>query len=247
MAIKTTLSDRLQCVAGMVKKGGIACDVGCDHGFVSIYLIEQEICSKVIAMDVREGPLLAAKEHVQERGLLDYIDIRLSDGLDKLLPGEGHSLICAGMGGRLITKILEQEYAKAHAMQELILQPQSEVYKVREFLRKNKYVVTKEEMVFEGDKYYSIIKAVPTEDELAAYHQTPLADEITREILDRYGELLLFDKHPVLHRFLEYEYAVTADVLKKLEDECESEKLEKRRGELRNKLKMNILVKKRYG
>ena len=68
------LSKRLLAVAGMVTEGNMVCDVGCDHGFVSIYLIQKGISARVIAMDVNEGPLRAAGEHVGEFGLSDYIE-----------------------------------------------------------------------------------------------------------------------------------------------------------------------------
>ena len=100
------LSQRMRMVADMVSKGNVLADIGCDHGFVSIYLLENGICPKVIAMDVNEGPLLRAGEHIKERGLSPYIDVRLSDGMEKLLLGEADSILIAGMGGRLVIKIL---------------------------------------------------------------------------------------------------------------------------------------------
>ena len=83
MKQEIVLSRRMQMVADMVSKGNVLADIGCDHGFVSIYLLENGICPKVIAMDVNEGPLLRAKEHIEERGLSSYIDVRLSDGMEK--------------------------------------------------------------------------------------------------------------------------------------------------------------------
>ena len=75
------LSKRLLMVASMVEPGSIVADVGCDHGYVSIYLVRQGICPRVLAMDVNAGPLERVKAHVQEAGLAAYIDIRRSDGL----------------------------------------------------------------------------------------------------------------------------------------------------------------------
>ena len=130
------LSKRMQMVAGMVSKGNVTADIGCDHGFVSIYLIEQEICPRVIAMDVNEGPLLRAKEHIAQRGLESSIDVRLSDGIDKLQDGEVESIIIAGMGGRLVMKILSSHMDRVKHLKEIILQPQSELHFVRQFIRK---------------------------------------------------------------------------------------------------------------
>ena len=124
------LSKRLRTVAGMVTKGNRVCDVGCDHGFVSIYLVQQGISPKVLAMDLREGPLRAAKEHVAAYGLEEQIETRLSDGLHNYEAGEADTLICAGMGGGLMTRILQAEREKTASFRELVLQPQSEIEKL---------------------------------------------------------------------------------------------------------------------
>ena len=93
------LSKRLQTVAHQVKCGGVAADIGCDHGFTSIYLIEQGLAKHVIAMDINEGPLERAKEHIREYGMEADIETRLSDGTAKLAPGEADTLLISGMGG----------------------------------------------------------------------------------------------------------------------------------------------------
>lgn len=84
------LSKRMNAVAQMVPAGHIAADVGCDHGFVSIYLIEHGICPHVYAADVRPGPLARAREHIEKSGLSAYITPVLSDGLKEVPVGEPH-------------------------------------------------------------------------------------------------------------------------------------------------------------
>ena len=79
------LSKRMRAVADFVPAGNIAADIGCDHGFVSIFLVERGICPRVFAADVRTGPLMRAKEHIDREGLLSYITPILSDGLTGLL------------------------------------------------------------------------------------------------------------------------------------------------------------------
>jgi len=100
------LSDRMAAVAGLVPAGVTACDIGCDHGFVAIHLVEAGVCPGMIAMDINKGPLLRAKEHIESAGLSTYIDTRLSDGLEAFEAGEAECMIAAGMGGRLIVKIM---------------------------------------------------------------------------------------------------------------------------------------------
>lgn len=189
------LSKRMQMVADMVTKGSILADIGCDHGFVSIYLVEQNICPKVIAMDVNEGPLLRAREHIEERGLAEAIDVRLSDGMEKLTPEEADSILIAGMGGRLVIKILSEQMEKAKALQEVILQPQSELHLVRKFLTEQGFHILKEDMTEENGKYYPAIKAVWKEES-----PKPL-----QEVEQWYGPCLLKEKHPVLLKYLKRE------------------------------------------
>lgn len=200
------LSKRLQTIADMVTSGNRTADIGCDHGFVSIYLYQSGIAPKVYAMDVRTGPLARAAEHIEERGLSAYIETRLSDGLAALHEGEAETIICAGMGGRLMEKILWEGFSKVMAAKELILQPQSEIAGFRAFLRTHGLQIVKEDIVKEEGKFYPIIKAVPMEKAAAEGGMSVQAgDAGLQEMQDAFGPLLLAAKHPVL---LEYLYVL---------------------------------------
>ncbi len=234
------LSKRLRTVAGMVTKGNRVCDVGCDHGFVSIYLVQQGISPKVLAMDLREGPLRAAKEHVAAYGLEEQIETRLSDGLHNYEAGEADTLICAGMGGGLMTRILQAEREKTASFRELVLQPQSEIEKFRRFLRENGYRILDEEMVEEDGKFYQVIRAgrggkedrgtvrcggievsaspAGSVQETAAFSEPgiDISEEELCKLEDRYGPVLLRKKTPVFLSFLEHEKAVYEEILANL-------------------------------
>lgn len=199
------LSERLKAVAGMVTVGNRVCDVGCDHGFVPIYLVQQGKSPRVLAMDLREGPLRAAREHVAAYGLDGQIETRLSDGLHNYNIGEADTLICAGMGGGLMSRILAQESKKAASFQELILQPQSEIEQIRRFLRENGYCILDEEILLEEGKFYQVIRAVPGMEE----------GELCK-LTDRYGPVLLQKRTPVFLSFLEREAALYEEILEKL-------------------------------
>ena len=153
------LSERLRMLAGMVTPGNRVADIGCDHGFLSIYLVRKGLCPGAVGMDLREGPLAAARAHVEEYGLGEYIELRLSDGLAEYVPGEADTMICAGMGGRLMEGILTRGMEKAREMKELILQPQSELPSFRRFLRNAGFEIVQEEALREGGKYYFAMKA----------------------------------------------------------------------------------------
>ena len=118
---KNGLSRRLQAVADLVSPGKRVCDVGCDHGYVSIYLIESGRADAVLAMDVNRGPLERARINVEKHGLTGYITLRLSNGLDAYRTGEAQSLVIAGMGGRLMQSILTKDKEKTEDFEELIL------------------------------------------------------------------------------------------------------------------------------
>ena len=128
------LSKRLYAVAGLVTEGASVADIGTDHGYVPIYLVKNKIASKVIAMDINKGPLERARMHIIGHGLKGQIETRLSDGLKNLEPGEVDAFIAAGMGGGLVIKILEDSKEVVEQLKFAVLQPQSEIAKVRKYL-----------------------------------------------------------------------------------------------------------------
>ena len=221
MTGKVNLSARMKAVADLVTVGNSACDVGCDHGYVSIYLVKERKAPKVFAMDINKGPLERAGQNVRQAGLSDYITLRLSDGLLNYQPGEAKSLVIAGMGGRLMKKILEREIEKTRSFQELILQPQSELQAFREFLRNAGYSIVEEDMILEEDKFYPVIKA------MAGSYQGE-----NPKLEDRFGPVLLKKKHPVLQLYLQKEWESSMKIKAELSGAGESRKVAERLREL---------------
>lgn len=223
------LSERMRSVAHMVSAGSAVCDVGCDHGFVSVYLVQQGISPRVLAMDLREGPLGAAREHVTAYCLEDRIEVRLSDGLHKYEIGEADTLVCAGMGGGLMRRILEEEPEKASSFRELVLQPQSETEAFRHFLRVNGYTILDETMLEEEGKFYQIMRAAP--NHAGQPGRQPGGDLLPEELCkleDRYGPILLRKKTPVFLAFLDREEKIYREILESLQRQGLTE--ERRRG-----------------
>ena len=199
------ISERLRTAAGLIGEGERLADVGTDHGYVPIYLVERKHIPSAIAMDIRTGPLERAREHIRMYGMEDYIQTRLSDGVAALKPDEVDTILVAGMGGGLVMHILESGRAICEQAHGLVLQPQSELPKVRRFLMENGYVTEREEMVMEEGKYYPMMKAVPGESE--AYQ--PWEYE--------YGKLLLKEKHPVLKEYLKRETRLQKQILQQIQ------------------------------
>lgn len=190
------LSKRLRAIAELVEKGDRPADIGCDHGYVSIYLVQNNICSSMIAMDINEGPLLRAKENIAKEGLGPYIETRLSDGAKALSEGEADTLICAGMGGKLIIHILKEAFKRLGGIKTLILQPQSEIWLVRRYLSERNFPIVRENMILEEGKYYPMMRGERKTDAVQVSYSK------TEEL---YGPLLLRDKHPVLYEYLQRE------------------------------------------
>ena len=217
------LSARLEAVAKMVTKGNRVCDVGCDHGYISIYLVKNNISPYVYAMDVNKGPLERAKEHILAYGYEERIETILSDGLIALDDRESDALVCAGMGGKLVIKILTEGMEKVKKMQELILQPQSEIHLVRAFLREQGFYIDREDMVFEDGKYYPMMHVLVHSDK----------KNEDNPVLDKFGPMLLKEKNPILGDYLNYTKNTLDEIEQKLTAETKTDKIEKRMTELK--------------
>ncbi len=201
-----TLSTRLKMVADMVSAGFSVADIGCDHGFTSIYLVEQGIAPRCIAADLREGPLSGAVVHINEAGLSDAITTRLSDGLQQIAPGETDAVLISGMGGPLIADILAKGIDTAKKARELILSPQSEPEVLRHFLKDNGFFIEKEAMCFDEGKYYVCIKAKPAErSDSALWDSMKNAEGEEEEFFYRYGSYLFIKPTPVFSEYLQHE------------------------------------------
>lgn len=226
--LELKISPRLLAVAQLVNEGSIVADIGTDHGYLPIYLIKSGISPRVIAMDVKQGPLNKAKENVENYGVGDRITLRISDGLDKLEESCDTVTIC-GMGGKLIAKILSNGYDKLKNISQIILSPQSEVPQFREFLRNNGLVAVKERMILDDGKYYFIMDCRLGSDEY-------VEDKLTRDTFDRFGKYLLVSRNRTLYGFLLKEHKKLLGVRENVSN-CNSDYAQARIEELDYELK----------
>ncbi len=153
------LDNRLKQCAEFVSGKGCAVDVGTDHAYLAVYLITSGICKKVIACDLREGPLQSAKAHIHNEGLDGTIQTVLSDGLDNISPDGVSDIIIAGMGGELIARIISRaEWIKKNKVN-LILQPMTKASDLRKYLFENGFIINSEKAVRSEPFIYSVINA----------------------------------------------------------------------------------------
>lgn len=152
------LSKRLRAVADLVPGGTVLADVGTDHAYIPIALVEEGKIPRALAMDINQGPLMRAEENIKAHGLEEKIEIRLSDGLEKMKKGEADAVLIAGMGGLLTVRILSGKREILDGVT-LVLQPQSDLPSVRGWLAEEGYTITAEDLVLEDGKYYPMMRA----------------------------------------------------------------------------------------
>ena len=152
------LSKRLRAVADLVPGGTVLADVGTDHAYIPIALVEEGKIPRALAMDINQGPLMRAEENIKAHGLEEKIEIRLSDGLEKMKKGEADAVLIAGMGGLLTVRILSGKREILDGAT-LVLQPQSDLPSVRGWLAEEGYAITAEDLVLEDGKYYPMMRA----------------------------------------------------------------------------------------
>jgi len=177
------LGERLTRVASFVPNGSKVCDVGSDHAYLPVYLIQNDQIACAIAGEVVEGPYLSAKQTVCDYRMENRIEVRLGDGLQILSKEDDITAVTiCGMGGELISRILEAGYNGGHlnGRERLILQPNVAEHFVREWLMNHSYHIVEETVVEDNHRLYEIIVAEPV-DKRVEYTELEL----------KYGPILL--------------------------------------------------------
>lgn len=154
------ISYRLKHIAGLVTPGYRAADIGTDHGYVPVFLVKEGISPSAIAVDISRDSLLKAEELAERAGLSDRIECRLSDGLEKLMPGEADTVIISGMGGILMCSIMEAHPEILETVKEIIVSPHRDADLVRSVITCHGFTIVCDEMITDRKKDYSVIKAV---------------------------------------------------------------------------------------
>lgn len=190
------LPKRLETIIERMPDAGCLADIGCDHAYVAIEAVRRGRAARALACDIRKGPLQQAAEHILCAGLAGKIETRLSDGLEKVAPGEADTVVVAGMGGPLMERILQGRLGDfAH----FVLSPQSEIPHFRRFLLTEGMQINEETMLIDEGKYYVILNVSQRADAASSDSMYVTEEDFL------YGGRLLRRLDPVLKSFLEKE------------------------------------------
>lgn len=169
------LSERLQAIADMVIVGEPVADIGSDHAYLPVFLVENGIVPWAIASELGDGPFERALQSVSRSAMQERIKLRQGDGLQVLARAEVSTVIAAGLGGDSIVAILDYDWQKSNSFKRFILQPMSRAGVVRKKLAGKGWPIIEEKLVMENEQYFPIIISQP------GFQPYPL-DELEAEI-----------------------------------------------------------------
>ena len=220
------LSERLLAVASYVEVGSVVADIGSDHAYLPIYLIQKGIVEKAVAGEVIRGPYETAKNSVDSRGVSDKITVRLANGLNAIEENDRiDTVTIAGMGGSLIATILEEGKNRLQDVRRLIVQPNLHAQAIRTWAVKNDWKIVDEEIMKEDGKIYEILvfeKGRTTYNELELLVGPFLLSEKNEVFLEKWGD----ETKQIVH------------VLESLENAVETPERNVKKGQLTKKLSM---------
>ena len=212
--MKLPISPRLLACAQLVPPCRRAADVGCDHGYLAIHLLQSGAVESVIASDINEMPLQSALHNAVRYGVREKMSFYLSDGV-RNIPRDFDCLICAGMGGDTMVSILEAAPWLRSDQYTLILQCQSKTPLLRRYLSDNGWAIDRETILRDGKFLYTVIRALwaPAAPRLTpgGWHLSPAARNNPPEIYAEYRDYVLnglritlaHQENPEKHRALQ--------------------------------------------
>lgn len=198
------ISERLRTVASFVKTSRTIADIGTDHAYIPIYLYNEGLIDWAIACDVNREPVRRAECNINMYHLGSRIETRLGDGLNPLKKGETEGVIIAGMGGMLMIEILDECRDKTDSIQELVLQPQTDIDSVRRYLHTMGFRIDSEKMVYEDGIYYTVLRAVHGRE------------KYDREIDYLFGKINIENKSIILKSYIDKTMKKNEKVMEKL-------------------------------
>lgn len=151
------INERLKLVASFVEENSNVIDVGCDHALLDIYLFLNRKKIRVVASDIKEGPLKIAQSNIEKYNLKDHIEVRLGNGIDTI-DDKIDTIVISGMGGLNMIGILKYQTDRLKQVNTIILSPNNEVSSLRREIVKLGYYIEDEEVLDEKNQIYHVIK-----------------------------------------------------------------------------------------
>ena len=219
------LDNRLAAVAALVPRSARVADVGTDHAYLAIALINERNAKTVIATDKNEGPCAAARRTLSTAGLSERVSVRCGDGLSPLSTGEINTVCIAGMGGGLIASILTEGTEVLSEVSRLVLQPMNDAETLRQWIYENGWHIAEESLATADGRLYEIIAAEPG------------AEDTPEQWLLTLGPVLWREKPPLFARHVGIQTNRLQRILRgmeKSETARESEAYRMISGELKN-------------
>lgn len=196
-----SLSKRLQVIADYIDKGDSVADIGTDHGYIPIYLFQNNISDRIIMTDVNCGPIKTANKNATKYLGMHSIEMRVGDGLAVIGEKEVDVVVIAGMGGLLIRDILQADIKKALSFKKLILQPRNAQDKLRKWLACNGFYIEDETLAREGKFICEIMKVVRG------------CENVSDEIFYEIGQRLVEKNDPLLMEFIDRKISVEEKII----------------------------------
>lgn len=226
------ISPRMMEIIKFVKKDAIVADIGTDHGYIPIYLVENNIAKKVIATDISSPSLNKTIDNIRGKIFEKKIETRLGSGLEVLKEGEVSTIIVAGMGGLLIGEILENSRDIVNSCENFIFQPMIASVELRKYLIENNFEIIDESLAREGDKFYEIINCKRGCMKLEKNMELGI------------GSKLIEKKHPLLSDFIKWKLNSLNNIINQLENRNSPKGEDKYRELIHNKIKYEELLLK---
>lgn len=199
------IGSRLETIGRLVPQDAVLADVGTDHAYLPVWLIEHGCIAKAIAGDIAAGPCAAARSTIAQHGLQNSVEVRMGSGLAVLQPGEADCITIAGMGASTMIAILEADMAVAEAAELLILQPMAGAASLREWLCTHGWQLVEEELVDDAPHFYEIMCAKRGEGKTYSAAEYAV------------GPVLWQKQHPLVGRQLERQLVTTTQLLAQME------------------------------
>ena len=146
--------------AALVPPGFAVADIGGDHARLPVHLVRAGLCPRAIASDIAAGPLENARKTVLRSNLQGKIELRLSDGFQEFSPDDADCWILAGMGGTLMSRLLDAAPWLCAPGAVLAAQPMRHADDLRAWLISHGFVIEIESACRDAGRPYMALRAV---------------------------------------------------------------------------------------